>query len=219
MKKAALLMMIVLLGTNIYAEQISIGVKLGGAGTSVHLTEGSFHSYFGDIDFEREDVGFSAGGELFLNMYFNHFFAVQTGLTFNQFYSVYVTNNRFRVNGGSWERELDYQFNITSIGIDLLAFFTLPSSFYISFGPNVGVSILRAEDTTQNFIDIAGVVEFGVVSSVGSGTLIVGLRNRIGLATTGDAFIEVEGVEGIFSIERFIGEFINLRIGYIINLN
>jgi hypothetical protein len=209
MKKriGVLLAVLVLAGTQLFAQSFQLGIKGGGNLSDFLSAQNQNQSSFSAI------AGWNAG--VFVNFWLGNHFAIAPELL----YTTEGAGIKSTTAGNNGTVTLNDNLNLRYISLPLMAKLRFTGGFYIEAGPEVSLNVSSSAWENQSVKDVTNNAELGAAAGIGYQSPIglgVSLRYTVGLTTvdnTSDAtWGDVNMRNSSFSLDLFWTLFNNRRL-------
>ena len=209
MKKriGVLLAVLVLAGTQLFAQSFQLGIKGGGNLSDFLSAQNQNQSSFSAI------AGWNAG--VFVNFWLGNHFAIAPELL----YTTEGAGIKSTTAGNNGTVTLNDNLNLRYISLPLMAKLRFTGGFYIEAGPEVSLNVSSSAWENQSVKDVTNNAELGSAAGIGYQSPIglgVSLRYTVGLTTvdnTSDAtWGDVNMRNSSFSLDLFWTLFNNRRL-------
>jgi hypothetical protein len=209
MKKriGVLLAVLVLAGTQLFAQSFQLGIKGGGNLSDFLSAQNQNQSSFSAI------AGWNAG--VFVNFWLGNHFAIAPELL----YTTEGAGIKSTTAGNNGTVTLNDNLNLRYISLPLMAKLRFTGGFYIEAGPEVSLNVSSSAWENQSVKDVTNNAELGAAAGIGYQSPIglgVSLRYTVGLTTvdnTSDAtWGDVNMRNSSFSLDLFWTLFNNQRL-------
>ena len=209
MKKriGVLLAILVLTGTQLFAQSFQLGIK-GGGNLSDFLSEGNpSQASFSAI------AGWNAG--VFLNFWLGNHFAIAPELL----YTTEGAGIKTTTTGNNGTVTLNNNLNLRYVSLPLMAKLRFTGGFYIEAGPEVSLNVSSSTWEDQSVKNVTNNAELGAAAGIGYQSPIglgVSLRYTAGLTTVQNTsaatWDDVNLRNSTFSLDLFWTLFNNRRL-------
>jgi hypothetical protein len=209
MKKriGVLLALLVLAGTQLFAQSFQLGLKGGGNLSDFLSTQNQNQSSFSAI------AGWNAG--VFVNFWLGNHFAIAPELL----YTTEGAGIKTTKTGNNGTVTLNNDLNLRYISLPLMAKLRFTGGFYIEAGPQVSLNVSSSAWEDQSVKNLTNSAELGAAAGIGYQSPIglgVSLRYTVGLTTVDNTnaatWGDVNMRNSTFSLDLFWTLFNNRRL-------
>jgi hypothetical protein len=209
MKKriGVLLAILVLTGTQLFAQSFQLGIKGGGNLSDILSGGNSSQSTF------TAQAGWNAG--VFVNFWLGNHFAIAPELL----YTTEGAGIKSTTSGNNGTVTVNNDLNLRYFSLPLMAKLKFTGGFYIEAGPEVSLNVSSSSWEDKSVKDVTNNAELGAAAGLGYQSPIglgVSLRYNVGLTTIDNASAATWGDLNLhnstFSLDLFWTLFNNRRL-------